>query len=284
MAIEDHYKRRHISRCSCVDSLYVIWAFSQLMQVRQFQFPDNIEKYENFLADSRVNYMIHEWELETIATEVILHAERAPNRCAIGQRSQASSRSSATLKRTVRRQRRCRHLCRDGAYHASADCVAAISSPDEAALSLTSYLQRSRSGCDLPRGRRPAGGCPVLPGCLGVWRVREGPHAETWRHHNLRYPTVLQFAARPLAELRQLIGDVHRLDHAYAYQVGPLREFPPRDGPRPKGRPSRSHAAFDAGSHRQGRTSRGPPGLLGALRGGGGGCCGAVAVLPSALK
>ena len=36
----------------------------------------------------------------------------------------------------------------------------------------------------------------------------------------------------------------------------------PRDGPRSKGRPSRGHAAFDAGSHRQGRTARGAPGLV----------------------
>jgi hypothetical protein len=36
----------------------------------------------------------------------------------------------------------------------------------------------------------------------------------------------LKFAARPLAELRTMFGDAHRLDHAYAYQVGPLRRFP----------------------------------------------------------
>ena len=78
MATEDHYKylRRRISRCGCVDSLYVIWAYSQFMQIRRFEFPDDIEKHENFLADSRMNYMIHEWELETLTTEVILHAEQ----------------------------------------------------------------------------------------------------------------------------------------------------------------------------------------------------------------
>jgi hypothetical protein len=53
----------------------VIWAYSQLLQVRDFCFPDDSEKHQDFIADSRVNYMIHEWELETIATEVILHAE-----------------------------------------------------------------------------------------------------------------------------------------------------------------------------------------------------------------
>ena len=48
----------------------------------------------------------------------------------------------------------------------------------------------------------------------------------------------------------------------------------PRDGPRSKGRPSGGAAALDAGAHRQGRTARGAPGLLGAVRGGGRGCGG----------
>jgi hypothetical protein len=34
----------------------------------------DIEKHQDFLPDSRLNYRIHEWELEIIATEAILHA------------------------------------------------------------------------------------------------------------------------------------------------------------------------------------------------------------------
>jgi hypothetical protein len=76
MSIEDHYKylRRRVSKCGFVDSLYVIWAYSQLLQVRNFHFPADIEKHEAFGSDSRLNFLIHEWELESIATEVILHA------------------------------------------------------------------------------------------------------------------------------------------------------------------------------------------------------------------
>jgi hypothetical protein len=36
----------------------------------------------------------------------------------------------------------------------------------------------------------------------------------------------LEFFARSPEELRALIHAVHRLDHAYAYQVGPIRQFP----------------------------------------------------------
>jgi len=78
MAIQDHYNRlpRRISRCGVLDALRVIWAYSQFLQVRDFCFPDDIEKHQDFVADSRVNYLIHEWEFGTLATEVILHAER----------------------------------------------------------------------------------------------------------------------------------------------------------------------------------------------------------------
>jgi hypothetical protein len=67
---------RRIARCGGLDSLRVIWAYGQFLQVRDFCFPDDIEKHQDFVADSRERYLIHEWELETLATEVIVHAER----------------------------------------------------------------------------------------------------------------------------------------------------------------------------------------------------------------
>ena len=50
----------------------------------------------------------------------------------------------------------------------------------------------------------------------------------------------------------------------------------PRDGPRSEGRPGGGFAALDADACRQRRTARGPPRLLGAVRGGGGGRGGKV--------
>src|SRR5437016_1618405 len=63
MTIEDHYKylQRRIGRCGVLDSLRVIWAYSQFLQIRDFGFPDDIEKHVDFRADSRVGCMIHEW-------------------------------------------------------------------------------------------------------------------------------------------------------------------------------------------------------------------------------
>jgi len=48
---------------------------------------------------------------------------------------------------------------------------------------------------------------------------------------------------------------------------------------RDQGRPRGGPAALDAGTDRPGRTARGPPGLLGTIRGGGGGQCQATAPL-----
>ena len=45
-----------------------------------------------------------------------------------------------------------------------------------------------------------------------------------------------------------------------------------RDGPRSKGRPRGGTATLDAGAYRQRRTARGPPGLLGTIRGSGRQC------------
>jgi hypothetical protein len=97
MAIQDHYKylRRRVSRCGVLDSLRVIWAYSQFLQVGDFCFPDDIEKHQDFIADSRMSNMIHEWELETLATEVIFHAER-------GTKSMSNWSTLASIVRKVR--------------------------------------------------------------------------------------------------------------------------------------------------------------------------------------
>jgi len=145
MAIEDHYKylRRRIARCGVLDSLRVIWAYSQFLQVRDFSFPDDIEKHVDFRADSRVNYIIHEWELETLATEVILHAGRGTKT----MRDWSTARHDCpeapqSRKRTVWGQRQRRHLHRDGAYYAQADIVATVSTQYETAVPLSPHLQR----------------------------------------------------------------------------------------------------------------------------------------------
>jgi hypothetical protein len=92
MAAADHYRylQSRIARCERAEVLYVVWAYSQFLQVRNFAFPNNIEKHSQFVAGSRLSYLIHEWELEIIATEALLHAGR-------GTRSISEWRTSGVL-------------------------------------------------------------------------------------------------------------------------------------------------------------------------------------------
>ncbi len=229
MAIEDHYKylRRRISRCGCVDSLYVIWAYSQFLQVRSFRFPDGIEKHQEFLANSRVNFLIHEWELETLATEVILHAERGNK----------TMRQWWTLASIVKKLRNLENeLYGDDGDPDIFIEMARIMHRQiswqqfRPSTKLLYRYHRIFSDPAVDAICRKVVGLPV-DGlyCQGVWA-----YAELARVPALKFGDAitrdaqlfLQFAGRPLAELRTLIAAAHRLDHSYAYQVGPLRQFP----------------------------------------------------------
>ena len=229
MAIEDHYKylRRRIARCSLLDSLRVFWAYSQFVQVRDFTFPDDIEKHEDFRADSRVNYMIYEWELETLATEVILHAGRDTR----------TMRDWSTLFTIVQKLRNLENEL----YGANDDADIFIEMARimhrqvswqqfRPSMKLLYRYHRIFSDQAVDTICRKVVGLPV-DGlyCQAILAYLELVRLPALRIGDTTTPDTerfLRFAARPLAELRAMIGDAHRLDHAYAYQVGPLRQFP----------------------------------------------------------
>jgi hypothetical protein len=82
MTIEDHYwKIRAIVRqLGRRESLYVIWAYCQYLQVNNFKIPPDIQAADALLNASPPQGILAEWTLEQIAREVIRHAEEAPRR------------------------------------------------------------------------------------------------------------------------------------------------------------------------------------------------------------
>ena len=229
MAIQDFYKylRRRITRCGCVDSLYVIWAYSQFLQVRGFSFPDDIDKHQDFLASSRVNHLIHEWELETLAAEVILHAESGTR----------SMRDWSTLAGIVQKLRDLENEL----YGESdeADIFIEMARIMHRQISWQQFQPSSKllyryhrifADPNVDAICRKVVGLPV-DGlyCQAIWAFMEFgkvPALKLDGNPTCEAQHFLKFAARSLPELRTAIGSTHRLDHAYAYQVGPLRQFP----------------------------------------------------------
>ena len=229
MAIDDYYKylRRQVSRCGCVDSLYVIWAYSQLLQVRNFAFPNNIEKPSTFVAGSRANFLVHEWEFETIATEVILHAARGTK----------TMRDWLTLASIVQKLRNLENeLYGDDQ---GADVLIEMSRIMHRQISWQQFRPQTKlayryyrifSDPAVDAICQKVVGLSIdalyFQGVLAFANFASVPALEinndTTRDTNGFYA----FAARPLAEIRELIRVAHRLDHSYAYQVGALRQFP----------------------------------------------------------
>jgi hypothetical protein len=229
MAIEDHYKflRRRIAKCGCGDSLYVVWAYSQFLQVRSFNFPKNIDKHESFLADGRLHFLIHEWELEIIATEVILHAVDGPK----------TMRDWPTLANIVTRLRRLENeLYGD---NENADIQIELSRIMHRQIvwqqfrpqtKLTYRYHRIFSDPAVDAICRKVVGLSVdalyYQGILAYLHFAKAPALELSAHTTPETQALLKFAARPLSEVRDLIADAHALNHSYAYRVGPLTLFP----------------------------------------------------------
>lgn len=82
MTIEDHYWKikgivRQLDRR---ESLYVIWAYCQYLQVNNFKIPADIEVADILLKTNPPQTILAEWTLELIAREVIRYAGEPPGR------------------------------------------------------------------------------------------------------------------------------------------------------------------------------------------------------------
>lgn len=82
MSIQGLYRRvRKLTRQFAYrESLYVIWAYSQYLQVNGFQIPNDIEVANEFLNADFPQAFIPEWTLELIAREVIRYADEEARR------------------------------------------------------------------------------------------------------------------------------------------------------------------------------------------------------------
>jgi hypothetical protein len=65
--------RNKIALLAVDDSLSVIWAYCQYLQLDEFNFPNEIEVLDTFLRDDFPQRFISEWDLELLAKEVILN-------------------------------------------------------------------------------------------------------------------------------------------------------------------------------------------------------------------
>jgi hypothetical protein len=83
MTIEEHYRkvRAAVRQLGRRDSLYVIWAYCQYLQVEEFEMPQDIEVGTQFLNANPPQAVLAEWTLEQMAREVIRHADEEPRRC-----------------------------------------------------------------------------------------------------------------------------------------------------------------------------------------------------------
>jgi hypothetical protein len=82
MTIEEHYRRVRVTarQLGHRDSLYVIWAYCQFLQVNDFQIPNDIQVANQFLSAHPRQGILAEWTLEQIAREVIRHGDEESRR------------------------------------------------------------------------------------------------------------------------------------------------------------------------------------------------------------
>ncbi len=98
MDVFELYKpfRNKVAQLSYSESFYVIWAYSQYMQIKKFEMPNDIDVKKDFFELQVPQQWIAEWELEILAKEVILNGSVASQK---GQ----TIRSWETLSRVVNR-------------------------------------------------------------------------------------------------------------------------------------------------------------------------------------
>ena len=88
MTIEDHYwtVRAAVRQLGYRESLYVIWAYSQYLQVKDFKIPADIQVADAFLSTRPPQAILSEWTLEQLVREVIKSADVVPRRgCSLRQ-------------------------------------------------------------------------------------------------------------------------------------------------------------------------------------------------------
>ncbi len=82
MSLYESYKplRNRCRELKLDDALYVLWAYGQYLQIKEFEMPKDIEVLSEFFCTNLPQKFISEWTLESLVREVILHAGRIAER------------------------------------------------------------------------------------------------------------------------------------------------------------------------------------------------------------
>lgn len=82
MSMDASYKkvRAVVRELGCRDSLYVIWAYAQCLQLDGFKIPEDIQVHPTFTDAQLRQAIISEFALEQVAREVIRYADIEPRR------------------------------------------------------------------------------------------------------------------------------------------------------------------------------------------------------------
>lgn len=82
MTLNEQYRkvRAIVRQLGCCDSLDVVWAYSQWLQVPNFQLPKDIQVHQSLLDTPLPQAILSEFMLEQITSEVIRHADIIPRR------------------------------------------------------------------------------------------------------------------------------------------------------------------------------------------------------------
>lgn len=82
MPAEDIYRaiRNAVRQLGFRESLDVVWAYSQYLQLNEFEMPNDIEVGRQFLETDMPRTIVPEWTFELIAREVIRYADEEPRR------------------------------------------------------------------------------------------------------------------------------------------------------------------------------------------------------------
>jgi hypothetical protein len=80
MATQELYRtiRNCVRKLGLRESLSVVWAYSQYLQIPDFLFPNDVEVIREFLDANPPQSMLAEWTVEHIAREVIRYADEEP--------------------------------------------------------------------------------------------------------------------------------------------------------------------------------------------------------------
>lgn len=233
MAAEDFYRylKRRISKCDLSDTFDVLWAYSQLMQLQGFVFPDHIEKHLEFQAGGRQNFLFHEWELELLAAEAILHASNGT------KTATKTMRNWSTISHIVNRLRNLENALYG--ENSTADVLVEMSRiihrqvPWQQLRPKTKLLYRYYrifSDPAIDAICRRVLGLSVddlyAQGVVAYMHLTDHSALELGDETSERLKGLLGFAACSVEKLREEITATHALDHAYAYRLGPLRKFP----------------------------------------------------------